>query len=536
MYRGVLLIGSVLLPCIASAQSTTAAEGQAAAQRIDGYYEQRQPLQPRKPVVDPVQQETPATQTPAAKQVDARFALKEIHFSPSELLTHETLDAIRARYQGREVSLTELNEMVAEVNAAYAAQGITTAKALLPEQSIEGGRVEVTLLEGKLGQLEVTGEGKVPVRFIEKRIHQPVGEVVQTNRLRDDLVYLNRTSDLQVRALLRPGGTAGQTDIVLLTETPGRGNWGLFVDNSGVESTGRERYGVQGQFWGLASINDLLSGSVAYSRGGLEGRIAYSGIINKRNGRLGVNVSRNQINIIDGAYRALDITGESTNYGLDFTQPWIANQHWLLSTVASIGRSNSISEIADVRVSEIDSTVMTLGLNAGYRNDGYDWTFYQGVSRIQTDETLAEGRNFTTANGNTSWTQRIGGSGFLYRAQLGWQFTSGDFLPSSNLFQVGGIGSVRGYVRGALSGVKGYFGSVELHRPYRGAHDVYVFFDHGDVRGDFPTSASISSVGLGLNGQVFKRYSYSLDLGHPLDDVLKDQDSVRADFRISARW
>src|SRR5690606_32431922 len=134
------------------------------------------------------------------------------------------------------------------------------------------------------------------------------------------------------------------------------------------------------------------------------------------------------------------------SYGLDFTQPWIANQNWMLSTVASIARSNSISEIADVRVSEVDSTVMTLGLNTGYRNDGYDWTFYQGVSRIQTDETLVNGRSFTTANGSTSWTQRIGGSGLLYRAQLGWQFTSGDFLPSSNLFQVGGIGSVRGYV------------------------------------------------------------------------------------------
>ena len=130
-----------------------------------------------------------------------------------------------------------------------------------------------------------------------------------------------------------------------------------------------------------------------------------------------------------------------SSYGLDYTQQWIANQHWLLSTVASISRSNSVSEIAGVEVSEIDSTIMTLGLNTGYRNDGYDWTFYQGVSRIQADEPLAKGRNFTTANGSTSWTQRIGKSGFLYRAQLGWQFTSGDFLPSGNLFQVGGIGS-----------------------------------------------------------------------------------------------
>lgn len=536
MYRGLLLLGGALLPCIAQAQSTTAEGGQTTTQRIDGYYEQRQPLQPQRTLDDPLEQQ--AVEDKAVKNADGdlQFNLKAVRFSPSELLAREDLDAVSAAYVGRQVSMAELEKLLDEVNALYAAKGISTAKAVLKGQAIENGEVQISLIEGRLGKLTVAGEGKVPERFVKRRLHQPEGEVVQTDRLRDELVYLNRTSDLQVRALLRPGQAVGTTDIVLMTEFPDPHNWGVFIDNSGVESTGRERYGVQGQFWGLAGINDLLAGSVAYSRGGLEGRIAYSGIVNKRNGRVGVNVSRNQINIIDGAYRDLDITGESTNYGLDYSQPWIANQKWLLSTIASVSRGNSTSEIADVQVSEIKSTSMSLGVSAGYRNNGYDWSIYQGVSRVRTDETLKNGRNFTVANGNTSWTQRIGGSAFLYRAQLGWQFTSGEFLPSSNLFQVGGIGSVRGYVRGALSGVKGYFGSVELHRPYRQAHDAYVFFDHGEVRGDFPTSASISSVGFGLNGQLFKRYSYSLDLGHPLDNVLKDQDNVRADFRISARW
>jgi len=536
MYRGLLLIGGALLPCMAIAQSAGVDGGQT-TQRIDGYYEQRQPLQPQKEVVDPLQQELPATTQPVAAAEGARFQVTEVDFTPaSELLDAATLQAIGAGYVGRQVGLDDLNALVAEVNAAYEANGISTARAFLREQALGAGKVEVTLVEGKLGKLQVTGTGKVPERFVNRRVHQQEGQVGRTDILRDDIVYLNRTSDVQVRALLRPGQAPGQTDIVLMTETPDRGNWGVFVANAGVETTGRERYGVQGQFWGLAGVNDLLAGSVAYSRGGLEGRISYSGIINKRNGRLGVNVSRNQINIIDGAYRDLDITGESTNYGLDYTQPWLANQHWLLSTVVGISRSNSTSDIADFRVSEINSTIATIGVNTGYRNDGKDWSFYQGVSRVRTDETLAMGRSFTTANGNTAWTQRIGASSFMYRAQLGWQFSSGDFLPSSNLFQVGGIGSVRGYVRGALSGVRGYFGSVELHRPYRQAHDVYLFFDHGDVRGDFPKTASISSVGVGLNGQLFKRYSYSLDVGHPLDKVLTDQDTVRADFRLSARW
>lgn len=536
MYRGLLLVGGALLPCLAYAQSTTG-DGSQGAQRIDGYYEQRQPLQPRQPVIDPLQQEAPAAATEAQAQEGVRFQLNEVRFVPaSELLDAATLDAVSARYVGRVVSLADLNALVEAVDAAYASKGVTTAKAMLREQTLKDGKVEVTLMEGRLGKLQVTGQGKVPERFVQRRVHQQEGEVVQTDRLRDDLVYLNRTSDMQVRALLRPGEATGHTDIVLMAETPDRHNWGVFVDNAGVESTGRERFGVQGQFWGLAGVNDLLAGSVAYSRGGLEGRISYSGIVNKRNGRVGVNVSRNQISIIDGAYRALDITGESTNYGVDYTQPWIATQNWLLSTVASVSRSNSISEISKVRVSEINSTMATVGINLGYRNEGYDWSFYQGVSQVRTDETLANGRSFTAATGSTTWAQRIGATGFLYRAQLGWQYTNAQFLPSSSLFQVGGIGSVRGYVRGALSGVKGYFGSVELHRPYREKHDAYVFFDHGEVRGDFPKSASISSAGVGLNGQLFKNYSYSLDVGHPLNKVLTDQDSVRADFRISARW
>src|SRR5690606_28735144 len=120
----------------------------------------------------------------------------------------------------------------------------------------------------------------------------------------------------------------GQTDIVLQAQAPSKRSWGVFVDNAGIESTGRERLGVQGQFWGLAGINDLLAGSVAYAEGGLEGRVAYSGLVNRRNGRIGLSVSRNQINIIDGAYRELDITGEATSFSLDFNQPWIAGQHW----------------------------------------------------------------------------------------------------------------------------------------------------------------------------------------------------------------
>ncbi|QOW18775.1 ShlB/FhaC/HecB family hemolysin secretion/activation protein [Lysobacter ciconiae] len=528
-------VGGMLLPLLAMAQSGTG-EVRGSGERIQNYYEQRQKLAPEAEVADPVVAPAAAEGPLMAADAGLSFQLTEVSFSPSVFLPADELQGFAAPFIGQQIGMTELEEIVSAVNAAYASREITTARARLGSQQIDGGVVHVELVEGRLGQLEITGDARVPERFVRQRIRQQPGEVVQTNALREDLVYLNRTSDLTVRALLRPGEAVGQTDIVLQAQTPSRRVGGVFVDNAGVETTGRERIGVQGHVWGLAGINDLLAGSVAYAEGGLEGRVSYSGLLNRRNGRVGLSVSRNQINIIDGAYRQLDITGESTSYSLDLRQPWIANQHWLFSSSGSLARSRSSTDISGIRVSEVESTIVTIGMNLGYRNTGYEWSLQQSVSRINVDEPLRTRKDFTIANGGFTWMQRLGSTGLLYRTQLGWQVSDSDFAPSGNLFQAGGVGSVRGYVRGAIAGPKGYYANLELHRPYKGSHDAYLFVDHAGIRGDQPRSADINSVGVGLSGQFGSRYSYSLDVGHPLDTVTDDQDSVRADFRIAATW
>ena len=526
--------GSMLLPVLVMAQPG-GGDVLGQAERIQNYYEQRQKLEPETPVADPLPAPVEPVAAPESVGGDLRFQLRDVEFSPSAFLSAAGLHSCAAAFIGQQVGVDELEAIVTAVNEAYASRGITTARARLGNQSVDGGVVTIELIEGRLGQLDITGD-QVPSRFVRQRIRQQTGSVVDSNALREDLVYLNRTSDLQVRALLRPGQEVGQTDIVLQAQAPSKRSWGVFVDNAGIESTGRERVGVQGQFWGLVGINDLLAGSVAYAEGGLEGRVAYSGLVNRRNGRIGLSVSRNQINIIDGAYRELDITGEATSFSLDFNQPWIADQHWLVASSASLARSQSSTDISGVRVSEVESSVATVGVSVGYRDTGYEWSLQQTVSRINVDEPLRKLTDFTIANGSFAWMQRIGSTGLLYRTQLGWQAADSDFVPSGNLFQAGGVGSVRGYVRGAIAGPKGYYANFELHRPYKGSHDVYLFADHAGIRGDFPRSADISSVGFGLSGQFGSRYSYNLDVGHALDKVLDDQESVRADFRIAATW
>lgn len=528
------MLGGMLLPGLVLAQSAPAVIEAGNAQRIDGYYARR--LEPAAGSGAAVLEAERLPEMPALEAAGVTFRVSQVRIGPSQLLPAAWLDALAARQAGRSVGMADLQGLVDRINAEYAARGLSTAQALLPAQDIDDGVVRIELVEGRLGKLELHGGQPLPEAFVRRRVRLAGGEVVRTDWLRDDLMWINRTTDLQVRALLRPGAEVGQSDVVLVTQAPPPRSLSVFVDNAGVDSTGRERIGVQGQFWGLAGRSDALVGSVAWSEGGLEGRIGYSGLVGRRNARLGVNVSRNQITLVDGAYRELDITGQSTSHGLDYVQPWIVTPSWMLSTQLGLGRSSSTSRIMGIRVSEVESDVLSAALLASWRGDGFEWSFQQGLSRQQTDEETAAGDSFTTAPGRTEWTQRIGRGAWLYRLVLGWQYSSSERLPAGNLFQIGGIGSVRGYVRGALSGVQGHYGSVELHRSLAGRHDGYLFFDHGGVEGEDGKRRSIASVGAGINGQLAQRYSYSLDIGHPLDRVLSYQDSMRADFRISARW
>lgn len=505
------------------------------AQRIDGYYERRAASGPTAPERDPLE-DASRSGPRLHSDVPVVFPLNDVRFGPSSFLSAETLEAIAARYRGREVGMDDLQRLLDDVNAAYAAQGVSTAQAVLSPQAVQGGVVQVDLVEGRLGELRIVGADHAPDGFVRARIRQASGEPVDAQRLRDDLVHLNRTTDLRARALMQPGQAPGLTDIAIQLEAPSRRGFGVFVDNAGVESTGRERLGAQGQVWGLLGRNDLLAGSLAWARGGIEGRIGYSGIVNRRNGRLGASISRNQINIIDGAYADLDITGESTSYAIDYRHPFVATQRWLLVGSTSLAKASSTTDISGARISETDSDLATLALSAGYRAPGMEISLVQALSRVEIDEPLRDTDSFTIAPGTLSWLQQLGSSGLLTRTTLGWQYASSDFVPSGNLFQLGGVGTVRGYERGVLAGPRGIYANLELHRPYRERHDVYLFADYGRIDADLPARTDIMGVGIGLSGQWMRGLSYSLDIGHALDRVTGDQDSVRADFRIAMGW
>ncbi|MBS0199880.1 MAG: ShlB/FhaC/HecB family hemolysin secretion/activation protein [Proteobacteria bacterium] len=530
-HAGALVLLCFAAPALAQQQSSTL---QSPAQQVQRYYDQ-QKLPAEKPA-DPLKQPAPAQPNAALLPEGQHFLLKEVHFTPSELLPKEALDAAVKPYLGKTMDGKELAHLLDDVNALYAARKITTARAVLTSQTIEDGVLNVELVEGRLGKIDIRGTRHVHDRFIRRRISQRENEVVDSDRLRDELVYLNRTTDLQVRALLQPGAQRGQTDIALQVAEPDRHSFDVFADNNGVDSTGRLRIGAQAQLFGLLGVDDRLEGNIAHSRGGNDGALSYSIPVDPWNGRLGLNVSHSKINVINGAFQQLEITGQSTVYGIELNQPFVATRDWLLSGVGSYSIGDSKTDISGQHIADTRTRLITLGGSLQHQSDHRRWGFTQLYTRINSSEPMLGKTNFNTFPGNAFYLQRLGDSKWALRGNLGWQFSTGKNIPSANLFQIGGIGSVRGYERGVISGPRGYYAALELHRVQSERLDIYGFADHGAISGFYPKSLGITGVGVGALYRYRDWLTLSGDVAKPIDTVVPDQSGIRADLRIAIHW
>ncbi len=515
----------------AFAQSTTPPL-QTPAQRTDQYYQDRQAPPVPTRTDNPLPTDTPANKS--GVRSDARFELTAVQFNQSAFIDEGSLAAVAQPYIGKSVGAVELNAIVDGVNALYTQRNITTARAVLSRQPVVGGVVHVDMVEGHLGKLTIEGNKRTHEDFVRRRIRTQPGDLLDANVLRDDMVYINRTSNLTLAALMQAGTERGQTDVIVDVAEPKTYSFDAFVDNAGVDTSGNTRLGLAGHMDGLFGVSDRLDVNIAKSRGGTDGQLAYSAIVTPSDGRLGVSYSRSQIDIVTGAFRDLDITGHSSVMSLDWTQPFIATQRWLLEGTASLLKSKSDTSISGTAVSDTTTNGVSVGVSLNHRVEGREWTFVQQINHLNADQPISGSGSFLTATGSFDGVQRLGGA-FALRLDAGWQFTSKDALPSSSLFQLGGVGSVRGYDRGIVAGTKGYYLDLEIHHPL-GPTDAYVFADHGAVYQAFPKDRQITGAGLGVVWNYRKWLSFNVDAAHAFTKVIPDQDSWRADFRVAVHF
>ncbi len=474
----------------------------------------------------------PAAPSPGAVSQVRNIPVKGFKVDASEILSLEEIRAVLAPYENRTLSLADLMDAVAALNKLYAERNMPTARAFLPPQQIEDGIVAIRLVEARLSEIHMGPMSQVSPVFVGERLTLAPGDLMSVGRLENDLVRFNRLHDVQLRASVQAGKERGTTDIQLEAAEPKRYQFSLFTDNAGRYTVGQYRAGLTARIAGLTGHGDNLLFTAITGEGSDSYYLGYSVPLNKDDLKLDLAVSHGGINVVEGGFAPLDVSGLSQEFDIGLSKPLIVESQRLLNLYGRLALKESISKFGGATQQNQDLRVFTMGLSGERLGNETAWTYDLNLNLGVTD--LGGEDSFFALRGNTAWLKRVGTrSQLLLRGAV--QLSPTYTIPSAEQFQLGGSASVRGYSEGLLSGRSGYLVSGEwryalqdpeeylLQHPDTPALTGVLFLDHG---GAFPYRATplkdvtasdfLTGVGLGLNVDWKSRVSARFALGWPL--------------------
>ena len=480
---------------------------------------------------------------PAAEEAGAElsFALQQVIWNPSEILTKDQIQAVTASYIGKQVTLKDLREMADKITNIYRDKGYMTCGAVLPPQRIHDGVVEIRLIEGKTGTVNLTGNRYTKTGYIMNRINLKPGEIANTEKLNRDLRWFQGTNDVQLRVVMKPGAEEGTTDYDIMAFEPQNQSVTLYTDNDGYESSGRWRAGI---FYNMKSVSghrDSLRAHFIGSRGTKAWSLGYSVPISRKGMRLDLDYSGNRTKVVKGELEPLGVEGKSNSYSLTWRAPFHVTEKSRHEAGLQYVHQKSETDLGHGQVQWVDDRIQRVIPYVSFTHYGKDSVLYHKHSFVWARRRDIDGESDTGKLYRlSSFWQKRNTNGQFWQARLDAQLGSGDNLAASDRFFIGGVNSVRGYEEGFIGGSRGLSVGLEYHIPVDKAKRIFVypFFDWGTVGGyAAPEHNKLMSAGLGIEAR-YKHLYGTLTVGFPFKKDFYDDkvSSARVDFSLSAAF
>lgn len=486
-----------------------------------------------------------AEQTPKpekAPQADFHFELKAVEHNESEVLSNEEIDEAVRPFIGRDVSVSDLQSMLEAINTRYRAKGYVVCEARLLPQRIRDGKLFVTLVEGKTG--EVTVEGNVHTRtgYILDAFDLPEGKVANYRELSSDLVHFNMTNDIELRVDIRAGKKPGTTDYAVTAVEPA--NWAatVFADTLGTRSTGRPRAGASVTNRSVLGRRDALTLLGMASEGSKSLMASYSMPLTSRGTRLSLSAALGDVEMIQGVSAGQDVTGDSEYYSVRIDHPVYADADSKWTLYGEWSRQKSSTDFFDVTINDTSIDAWRSGFEAILLGDRSVFYVTMGIGH----ETVKE---YTFGE---RWTQNIFKGNAFWRLQMrsdlrlslsgAWQSVlGGDPLSTSQYFYLGHTSGVRGYENDVLSAEQGAYANAQIDWAVAGPQtSLFAFFDAGKLGGTSSyKQRELASVGLGVTWPLWSGASVSATAAAPLIRDLDDDmhvNKARFDLSVTAYW
>ncbi|PTT79078.1 hypothetical protein DBR42_22115, partial [Pelomonas sp. HMWF004] len=426
--------------------------------------------------------------------------------------SRDELSQLLSAYLERPLSLAELQQAAQAVTRLYRDQGYFLARAYLPQQDVTEGTVVVVVNEGVLDPdhgIAVPTEGLRLQPHIALDVMRHVaanGKPLRLEEIERGLLLLNDIPGLTASANLERGSSPGTLRMAVNLQEAAALQGYAMADTHGGRYTGVQRLtmGLLLNGWlGRSEQFTLQMTQAPPSAGGRMGflRLGFSQGIGASGLRMGLTYSDVRY-VVGQEFRSLNYQGSAQELTSQLRYPLIRSRSTSFTAQAAYSRKAMRDEAAQVRLSDKRVDLLSAGLGLEL-TDGWAGGGSNQINAMVSGGTLdlgripaslaadqaAGGRATQGSFEKLSWSlqrlQRISPQLSL-AVQLNGQNASKG-LDSSERFQLGGPGGVRGYPAGEASGDNGMRGSLEARYAAGRIADVaefgfQAFYDWGRIR------------------------------------------------------
>ncbi|MGD1920875.1 MAG: ShlB/FhaC/HecB family hemolysin secretion/activation protein [Pleurocapsa sp.] len=489
--------------------------------------------------------------------------IKTVRVQGDTILTQAEVDGIIKPLEGKTITLAELRLAIDDLTQIYLERGYITSRAVLEEESLDDGNIQIRIIEGTVKEIKVEGTQRLE-RYVRNRVNLGIDKPLNTAKLEDQLRLLRLDPLFEnIEASISAGDTpeVGTSVVEVRVVESDRFNARVSIDNYSPPSVGSERLGLQAEYRSLIRGGDKIAVGF-YPRlqaltDTFDFTIDYQIPVNARNGTVttGININRNEvIEPIGEDTEDLEIEGESERFNLGFRQPIIRNPRQELALSLGFDYQDGqtfltqegfpFGEGAD-EDGETTTTVIRFGQEYIKRQVSGAWAFRSqlnfGVNAFgatENENPIPDGQFFSWL-GQAQRVQVLNPNNFLVM-QADIQLTPDALLPSQQ-FVIGGGQSVRGYRQNVRSGDNGLILSIEDRWTIfknKAGKPVFTFtpfanlgtvWNQGDNPNELPDQTFIAALGIGFIWQPINGLNIKLNYAPPLVSLDDKGDDVQDD-------
>ena len=402
------------------------------------------------------------------------FKLNGIKLTGNDHIPSAVFEPLIQSYVGKEVYLKDLRELASGIKRTYREEGYIAAYVYIPPQTVSGGIVEIAVIEGILGQINVKGNHWFSQRVIKRFLRLVPGQVLFYDNLRSALSFLNKHRDIDAKAVLKPGVEPQTTDLEIDVKDKFPIHPGVDVNNLGTKNTGETRIGFSVADTNLFGQMDQLSSRFQFGAHTWAIGADYHIPVHPSGTLLGISYSRSSVKLA-GDFKPLNVKGDAATYGFYALQPLI-RKSWVEATLNLGFDWKSIkNKILGQKAGNDELRILNSGINLEF-TDRWGKTYFPNSFHVGFDRFLGASHK----DDPNATRPGSGGQFFIYRSSLiryqrlpfglmyafrgQAQLTNNAVAPSEQL-QLGGAMAVRGYPEGEYLADYGAYMTNELYIP-----------------------------------------------------------------------